>query len=71
MPHEQRAFGAGAILADRRHHAIMRTWRGRRALCGAGRIIIVLGGRFDGRDVLACPSCAAGVRSDSSESGAE
>ena len=44
-------------------HAVRSSWTGNRALCGAGRIKLVLpNSQFNPLDTLACPACAKLVR---------
>ena len=40
-------------------HAARKTLQGMAAICGAGKIVILLGGRFDPAEEHACASCAS------------
>lgn len=39
-------------------HAVVRRWFGHRALCGAGRVRLVLPAPFRSNDLTACRECA-------------
>jgi hypothetical protein len=61
------SYPVGVTAADAHNHAVVRRrllfhW----ALCGAGRVSLVLSGRFDPADRMACPACAAAVREQGS-----
>jgi hypothetical protein len=51
------AFEAGYADADLRQHAARRAIGGSSALCGAGRIIVPVAGRFGTTLDDACPAC--------------
>ena len=48
---------AGLVFGDRRIHAVIRRWTGRRAACGAGRIAVVLDRAFSVADRGTCRDC--------------
>ena len=52
----------GVVGSDGKSHAVVRHWLGHRALCGAGRIVLVLPEPFKPDDRLACGECARLVR---------
>lgn len=60
---------SGVVDGDGRSHAVERRRLSHRALCGAGRIMLVLPARFDPADRLACGACVALVREQAGESG--
>jgi len=53
---------AGVVSSDRRTHAVRRRWTGRRAMCGAGRIVFVFDRSFTVTDSGACRLCVHLVR---------
>jgi hypothetical protein len=53
-----RQFQEGFVTANGVLHAAQRTLDGLCAVCGAGRILQLLPGRFDPEDRRACPECA-------------
>ena len=56
------------ICTDGKHHAeVRRLLVQRRALCGAGRIVIKVDGEFDPNDLLSCRRCRELVRAESSD----
>jgi hypothetical protein len=52
---------AGFVSADQRLHAVKKRIDGASALCGAGRIVQQVPGRFDAGDPAACADCATAV----------
>jgi hypothetical protein len=61
MPSPQ--LEAGLVAQDGYVHAAVRALMlGKRAACGAGRIIQLITGPFDASDRLACPACAEFVQ---------
>jgi hypothetical protein len=44
-------------------HAVEKRIAGEQALCGAGRIVDRVAGRFDTDDRLACPACSGRLTS--------
>jgi len=52
---------AGFVSADQRLHAVKKRIDGASALCGAGRIVQQVPGRFDVDDPTACGDCASAV----------
>lgn len=52
-------YEAGLVSADERLHAVKKRIDGASALCGAGRIVQTVPGRFDSDDPRACGGCAA------------
>jgi hypothetical protein len=52
---------AGTVSSDDLTHAAKKRIDGTSALCGAGRIVQVVPGRFDSDDPNACPMCVAAV----------
>ena len=57
MPGTQ--YEAGYVSADEQLHAAKQHIDGTSALCGAGRIVQKVPGRFDSDDPQACPGCVA------------
>jgi hypothetical protein len=57
-------LGAGVIL-EGVQHAVDRRWLVARALCGAGRIRLMLPAGFEPGDYGACSECARLVRTTS------
>jgi hypothetical protein len=52
-------YEAGYVSADEQLHAVKQRIDGSSALCGAGRIVQTVPGRFDSDTPAACPSCVA------------
>jgi hypothetical protein len=52
-------YEAGLVSADERLHAVKKRIDGASALCGAGRIVQLVPGRFDADDPMVCADCAA------------
>ena len=52
-------FEIGLVSDDDRLHAAKNGINGAVALCGAGRIVQSVPGRFDSDDVAACPGCVS------------
>lgn len=52
---------AGYVVADQRLHAVKKRIDGASALCGAGRIVQEVPGRFDAADPAACADCVIAV----------
>jgi hypothetical protein len=52
------------VKANSKLHAIERGPFGRRALCGAGRIVLPSGEPFQRTDRLACPDCLSKALAD-------
>jgi hypothetical protein len=52
---------AGFVSADQRLHAVKKRIDGSSALCGAGRIVQQVPGRFDAADPTACADCVTAV----------
>lgn len=46
------------VRSDGVTHAVVRRWFGYRALCGAGRVKLVLPAPFRSNDLSACRECA-------------
>jgi len=59
MPDTQ--YEAGTVSSDEQLHAAKKRIDGTSALCGAGRIVQVVPGRFDSDDPNACPRCVEAV----------
>jgi hypothetical protein len=59
MPDTQ--YEAGYISSDEQLHAVKKRIDGASALCGAGRVVQTVPGRFDSDDPRACPACVAAV----------
>jgi hypothetical protein len=52
-------YEAGFVSADERLHAATKRIDSTSALCGAGKIVQIVPGRFDTDDPAACAGCAA------------
>ena len=52
---------AGYVSADQRLHVVKKRIDGAGALCGAGRIVQHVPGRFDAADPAACADCVTAV----------
>lgn len=51
-------YETGHVSADERLHAVKKRIDGAIALCGAGRIVQLVPGRFDSDDPRTCSACA-------------
>ena len=52
-------FEIGLVTSDDRQHAAKKRVDGAVALCGAGRIVQLVPGRFDSDDPAACEGCVS------------
>lgn len=50
-------YEAGYVTADEQLHAVKKRIDGTSALCGAGRIVQTVPGRFDSADPNGCAAC--------------
>lgn len=63
MPDTQ--YEAGYVSTDELLHAAKKRIDGVSALCGVGRIVQAVPGRFDSDDPRACPTCATSATTPS------
>jgi hypothetical protein len=54
-------YEGGYTSADELLHAVKKRIDGSSALCGAGRIVQTVPGRFDSDDPSGCPACVAAI----------
>jgi hypothetical protein len=59
------AYNVGICTDGKRHAVVRRLLVQRRALCGAGRIVIKVDGEFDPDDWLSCRRCQQLARANS------
>jgi hypothetical protein len=54
-------YEAGLVAGDDRLHVLQKRIDGATAVCGAGRIVQTVPGRFDSDDPKACPGCVRSI----------
>ena len=64
----QTPYEVGSVLDSEELHAVRRTAFGLMAQCGAGKIVIVVTGRFDPTQPKACEACIQATSGDTSAS---